>query len=135
MRHLRRGRKLSRTREHRKALIRNLTTALFAKDSIVTTVAKAKEARKTAERMIRFAVKGDLAARRQVLKTVRNESVVKKLFEEIGPRYADRPGGYTRILRLGRRKGDCAETAILQLVDVVKTEKKKTQKRTKKREK
>ena len=134
MRHLRRGRKLSRTKEHRKALIRNLTTALFAKDSIVTTVAKAKETRKTAERMIHFAVRGDLAARRQVLRTVKSESVVKRLFEEIGPRYADRPGGYTRILRLGRRKGDCAETAILQLVDVVEAEK-KTPKRKKKREK
>lgn len=132
MRHLRRGRKLSRTKEHRKALISNLTTALFAKDSIVTTVPKAKEARKTAERMIRFAVRGDLAARRQVLKTVKSESVVKKLFDEIGPRYAERPGGYTRILRLGRRKGDGAETAILQLVEAGKAEEKKTKRRRKK---
>jgi large subunit ribosomal protein L17 len=132
MRHLRDGRKLSRTKEHRKALISNLTTALFARDSIVTTVAKAKEARRTAERMIRFAVRGDLAARRQVLKTVKNESVVKKLFDEIGPKYRERPGGYTRILRLGRRKGDNAETAILQLVDVSQPEK-KTPKRGRKR--
>jgi len=134
MRHLRRGRKLSRTREHRRALISNLTTALFAKDSIVTTVPKAKEARKTAERMIRFAVRGDLAARREVLRTVKNESVVKKLFDEIAPKYRERPGGYTRIMRLGRRKGDNAETAILQLVDVSETEK-KTPKRRRKREK
>jgi len=126
MRHLRRGRKLGRTMEHRKALISGLITALFARDSIITTVEKAKEARKTAERMIRFAVRGDLAAKRHVLKTIRNESVVKRLFDEIAPRYADRPGGYTRILRLGRRKGDGAETAILELVDMEPAEKKKS---------
>jgi large subunit ribosomal protein L17 len=132
MRHLKQGRRLSRTKEHRTALIRNLTAALFARDSITTTVPKAKEARRTAERMIRFAVRGDLAARRQVLRTVKNESVVKRLFDEIAPRYAERPGGYTRIVRLGRRKGDNAETAILQLVDVGHDEK-KAKKRGRKR--
>ncbi|MFQ5904943.1 MAG: 50S ribosomal protein L17 [bacterium] len=125
MRHLRRGRKLGRTMEHRKALMSNLTMALFARDSIVTTVEKAKEARRTAERMIRFAIRGDLAARRHVLKTIRNESVVKRLFDEIAPRYVGRPGGYTRILKLGRRKGDGAETAILELVGMERAEEKK----------
>ncbi len=134
MRHLRRGRKLGRTKEHRQALISNLTAGLFVKDSITTTVPKAKEVKKTAERMIRFAVRGDLAARRHVLKTVRNESSVKRLFEEIAPRYANRPGGYTRIVRLGRRKGDGAERAILELLDAERVEKKK-ERRARKKEK
>jgi large subunit ribosomal protein L17 len=135
MRHLRDGRKLGRTMEHRKALICNLTTSLVAKDSIMTTLEKAKEARKTAERMIRFAVRGDLAARRHVLKTIKDETVVKRLFEEIAPKYVDRPGGYTRIVRLGQRKGDRAETVILELVGIEKAEDKKAKAKTKKKEK
>ena len=135
MRHLRRGKKLGRTMEHRKALISNLTTALFAKESIITTFPKAWEARRTAERMISFALRGDLAARRHVLKTVKNESVVKKLFEEIAPRFTGRPGGYTRILKLGRRKGDGAETAILELVSLKPKEAKKPKRGRKKKEK
>ncbi|TET77849.1 50S ribosomal protein L17 [candidate division TA06 bacterium] len=135
MRHLRRGKKLGRTMEHRKALISNLTTALFAKESIITTLPKAWEARRTAERMISFALRGDLAARRHVLKTVKNESVVKKLFEEIAPRFTGRPGGYTRILKLGRRKGDGAETAILELVSLKPKEGKKQKRGRKKKEK
>ncbi|TET47003.1 50S ribosomal protein L17 [candidate division TA06 bacterium] len=135
MRHLRRGKKLGRTMEHRKALISNLTTALFAKESIITTLPKAWEARRTAERMISFALRGDLAARRHVLKTVKNESVVKKLFEEIAPRFTGRPGGYTRILKLGRRKGDGAETAILELVSLKPKEGKKQKRGRRKKEK
>ena len=135
MRHLRQGKKLGRTMEHRKALISNLTTALFAKESIITTLPKAREARRTAERMISFALRGDLAARRHVLRTVKNESVVKKLFEEIAPRFTDRPGGYTRILKLGRRKGDGAETAILELVSIGPKEEKKPKRGRKKKEK
>lgn len=134
MRHLRRGKKLGRTMEHRKALISNLTTALFAKESIVTTLPKAREARRTAERMISFALRGDLAARRHVLRTIKNESVAKRLFEEIAPRFADRAGGYTRILKLGRRKGDGAETAVLELISTRPKEEKKSKRRKKKKE-
>jgi large subunit ribosomal protein L17 len=117
MRHNRDGRKLNRTASHRKALMRNMVTALFAAERIETTTAKAKEARRVAERMITFARRGDLAARRHVAKTVQNPKILKKLFEEIAPRYTDRPGGYTRVLKLGAgRKGDNAERAILELV-------------------
>ncbi len=117
MRHNKDGRKLNRTASHRKALMRNMVTSLFASERIETTAAKAKETRRLAERMITFARRGDLAARRHVAKTVQNPKILKKLFEEIAPRYTDRPGGYTRVLRLGMgRKGDNAERAILELV-------------------
>lgn len=117
MRHNRDGRKLGRTASHRRALMRNMVTALFASERIETTAPKAKEARRVAERMITFARRGDLAARRHVAKTVQNPDVLKKLFDEIAPRYVDRPGGYTRVLKLGvRRKGDNAQRAILELI-------------------
>jgi large subunit ribosomal protein L17 len=94
-----------------------MVTSLFAAERIETTTAKAKEARRVAERMITFARRGDLAARRHVAKTVQDPKILKKLFEEIAPRYTDRPGGYTRVLKLGvGRKGDNAERAILELV-------------------
>ena len=97
--------------------MRNMVTSLFASERIETTAPKAKEAKRVAERMITFARRGDLAARRHVAKTVQNPSVLKKLFDEIAPRYVDRPGGYTRVLRLGvRRKGDNAQRAILELI-------------------
>jgi len=118
MRHNCSGRKLSRTAEHRKMLYRNLVTALFEHERIQTTVIKAKEARSLAEKLITFAKRGDLHARRQAARKVNDPQVLRKLFEEIGPRYAARAGGYTRILRLsGGRKGDNAEMAILELVD------------------
>jgi large subunit ribosomal protein L17 len=117
MRHNVSGRKLNRTPAHRKMLYRNLVTALFRHERIQTTVPKAKEARAVAERLITFAKRGDLHARRQAARKVNEPEVLQKLFAEIGPRYADRPGGYTRILRLGFRKGDNAEIAILELVD------------------
>ncbi len=118
MRHNVRGRKLNRTTSHRKMLFRNLVTDLFRHERITTTVPKAKEARSLAERLITYAKAGDLNSRRHAASKLNDAAVLKKLFEEIGPRYSERPGGYTRILRLsGNRKGDNAELAILELVD------------------
>ena len=117
MRHNNSGRKLNRTAAHRKMLLRNLVTALFEHERIQTTAVKAKEARSLAERLITFAKRGDLHARRQAARKVNDPQVLRKLFEEIGPRYSERPGGYTRLLRLnGPRRGDAAELAILELV-------------------
>jgi large subunit ribosomal protein L17 len=116
MRHRRDHRKLSRTASHRRALLRNLVTALFQYERIETTVAKAKEARRLAERLITFAKRGDLGARRHVARFVTRPEVTSKLFETIAPWYAERAGGYTRILRIGHRLGDAGETAYLELV-------------------
>jgi len=110
MRHNQDHRKLGRTAAHRRAMLGNMVTSLFDKERIRTTEAKAKEARRLAERMITFARKQDLAARRRVARTVKDPDVLRKLFEEIAPRYAERPGGYTRLLKLGTRKGDAART-------------------------
>jgi len=117
MRHQRKGRKLNRTAEHRLALMRNLATQLFDKGTIRTTVPKAKELRRFAERLITTARKDTLAARRQVLRHIHDERVVHKLFDSLAPRYAERPGGYTRILRVGDRRGDQTELALVQLVE------------------
>lgn len=117
MRHNVKGRKLNRTAAHRKMMFRNMVTSLFEHERITTTVPKAKEARAVAERLITFAKKGDLNSRRMAAKKVMEPAILQKLFEEIGPRYAERQGGYTRILRLGPRRGDNAELAILELVD------------------
>jgi len=114
MRHRVRGRKLGRTTAHRKALFRNQLTALFTHERIITTLAKAKELRPMAERMVTLAGTGSLPARRKVLTM---EVIVRRLFDEIAPRFIDRPGGYTRIMRLGRRHGDGAEMAIIEFVD------------------
>jgi large subunit ribosomal protein L17 len=119
MRHRKDHRKLSRTASHRRALLRNLVTALFQYERIETSVAKAKEARRLAERLITFAKRGDVAARRHVDRFVTRPHVTRKLFDTIGPWYAERAGGYTRILRLGRRLGDAGETAYLELVKTV----------------
>ena len=116
MRHRQDHRKLNRTASHRKAMLRNMVTSLFDRERITTTTAKAKEASRLAEKMITFARRGDLAARRHVAKTVQNPKVLQKLFDEIGPRFADRNGGYTRVLKLGIRRGDAAETALLELL-------------------
>ena len=117
MRHNVSGRKLNRTPAHRKMLYRNLVTSLFKHERIQTTVPKAKEARIVAEKLITKAKKGDLHSRRLAARKVNEPAVLQKLFAEIGPRYADRSGGYTRIMLLGPRKGDNAELAILELVD------------------
>ena len=117
MRHRVHGRKLGRTTAHRTAMFRNQLTALFAHERIVTTVAKAKELRPLAERMVTIARTDTIAARRRVATMVPDKDVARRLFEEIAPRFAERPGGYTRILRLGRRRGDNAELAIVEFVD------------------
>src|SRR5258708_5571934 len=124
MRHRKDHRKLSRTSSHRRAVLRNLVTSLFLHERIQTTVAKAKEARRVAERMITFAKRGDIAARRHVARfvmpsaTIANDATspdaIQKLFATIAPWYADRQGGYTRILRLGRRLGDGGEICYLE---------------------
>jgi large subunit ribosomal protein L17 len=116
MRHRKDHRKLSRTASHRRALLRNLVTALFQYERIETTVEKAKEARRLAERLITFGKRGDLAARRHVARFVTRPAVTHKLFGTIAPWYAERAGGYTRIVRLGPRLGDAGETAYLELV-------------------
>lgn len=97
-------------------MLRNLVTDLLREGRITTTVTRAKEARKQAEKMITLGKRGDLHARRQALAYIYDEDVVTKLFEEIAPNYAERNGGYTRILKLGPRRGDCAEMAFLELV-------------------
>src|SRR5690349_14299280 len=119
MRHRKDHRRLGRKAEHRHALLRNLVTALFQYERIETTVAKAKETRRLAERMITFGKQGDLAARRHVARFVMKPEVVSKLFATIAPWYAERNGGYTRIVRIGHRLGDASETAYLELVKSV----------------
>lgn len=116
MRHRAKGRQLSRTAEHRRALLRNLAASLFRHDRIVTTEAKAKELRPYAERLITLARRGDLHARRQVERRIQDRDVLSRLFTEIGPRFAARPGGYTRILKLGHRAGDGADIARIELL-------------------
>ncbi len=98
-------------------MLRNMVTSLFDNERITTTTAKAKEASRLAERMITFARRGDLAARRHVAKTVHDPKILQKLFDEIGPRFADRNGGYTRVLKLGIRQGDAADMALLELLN------------------
>lgn len=117
MRHLKQGRKLGRTSAHRKALLRNLATALFEHERITTTEPKAKELRRVADKLITLGKRGDLHARRQALQVVRSTDIVRKLFDDIAPRFAERKGGYTRVLRLGYRAGDAAAMAIIELVD------------------
>lgn len=116
MRHKIAGRKLGRTSSHRKAMFRNMVTSLFEHERIVTTTEKAKELRPIAEKMITLAKRGDLHSRRQALSFIRSKDVVEKLFTDIKDNYADRKGGYTRILKTGVRKGDAAEMAIIELV-------------------
>ena len=118
MRHRKKGRKLQRTASHRRAMLRNLATSLFRHERIETTTAKAKELRPYAERLITLARRGDLHARRLVARKIQDREVLGKLFDEISPRYAERPGGYTRILKLGNRKGDAAEISLIELVNL-----------------
>ena len=110
------GRKLGRTSAHRLALLRNLSTSLFEKERITTTLMKAKELRPFAERLLTLSKRETLHARRQVLRHVRDKNVVSKMFDTLSARYAQRPGGYTRIVKLGPRRGDSAEMAIIELV-------------------
>lgn len=117
MRHGRAGKKLGRVTAHRWALFRNLLTALFQHERITTTEAKAKAVRGLADRVVTLAKRESLHARRQVLTLVPDETVVKKLFDTVAARYAERPGGYTRMIKAGRRPGDGAPLALLELVD------------------
>ncbi|MDH3329119.1 MAG: 50S ribosomal protein L17 [Desulfobulbaceae bacterium] len=116
MRHRKAGRKLGRTTAHRSAMLRNMVTSLFEHERIVTTVPKAKEARRIADKMITLAKRGDLHARRQAYAFIRSRDVVAKLFDDLQAQYTDRQGGYTRIIRTGTRHGDAAPMAILELV-------------------
>ena len=117
MRHRRAGKKLGRDSAHRKALYSNLAGALIEHGRIKTTVAKAKAVKPLAEQMITLGKRGDLHARRLALAELRSQDVVHQLFAEVAPRFADRPGGYTRIVKLGPRQGDAAEMVYLELVD------------------
>lgn len=117
MRHRNKGRALSRTSSHRKATLRNLATSLFRHERIETTTAKAKELRPYAERLITLARRGDLHSRRLAARSVSDRAVLGKLFDDIAPRFETRPGGYTRILKLGTRRGDAAEMALIELVE------------------
>lgn len=116
MRHRKKGRELSRTATHRKALLRNLATSLFRHERIETTTAKAKELRPYAERLITLARRGDVHSRRLAGRKIQDREVLGKLFKDIAPRFGERPGGYTRILKLGHRKGDAAEMSLIELV-------------------
>jgi large subunit ribosomal protein L17 len=117
MRHLKSGRKLNRTSAHRKALFRNLVTSLLEHERVTTTDPKAKELRSYADRVITLGKRGTLHARRQALSFVRGASVVKKLFDDIAPRFRERPGGYTRVVKLGIRRGDAAPMSIVELTE------------------
>jgi len=117
VRHRKKGRKLSRTASHKKATMRNMATSLFRHERIETTTAKAKELRPYAERLITLARRGGLHARRLAATKIQDREVLGKLFGDIAPRFAERPGGYTRILKLGHRKGDAAEMSLIELVN------------------
>ncbi len=117
MRHKRKGRKLGRTSAHRKAMLSNMVTSLFEHEKIRTTQAKSKELRRTAEKLITFAKRDNLHARRLAARQVHDKKILKKLFDDIGPRYKDRKGGYTRIMKLGSRLGDGAPMAVIELVE------------------
>jgi len=117
MRHRKEGRKLGRTSSHREAMLRNMTVSLLQHERIETTTAKAKELRPYAERLITLAKRGDLHSRRLAARKVEDAGALAKLFDSIGPRYAERAGGYTRVLKTGFRKGDGAEMALVELVD------------------
>ncbi len=116
MRHRAKGRQLSRTSSHRRALLNNMATSLFEHGRIITTEAKAKELRPFAEKLITLARRGDLHARRLVERRIKSRETLSRLFSEIGPRFAARPGGYTRILKLGHRDGDGADIARIELL-------------------
>ena len=116
MRHRAKGRQLSRTSSHKKATLNNMATSLFQHEGINTTVAKAKELRPFAERLITLARRGDLHARRLVERRLKDKAITHKLFVEIGKRFAARPGGYTRIIKLGHRVGDGADVARIELL-------------------
>ena len=117
MRHGKSGRKLNRTASHRKALFANMAASLIEHEQIVTTLPKAKELRPIVEKLVTLGKRGDLHARRQAISAIRDESLVKRLFDTLAPRYAERNGGYTRIMKAGFRHGDNAPMAVIEFVD------------------
>ena len=117
MRHRKIGKKLNRTSSHRKALMRNMVTSLLDHERIETTDAKAKALRGLTDRMITLGKRGDLHARRQALSVIRSKAVTAKLFDELAERFRDRPGGYTRVIKVGNRVGDAAPVSIIELVE------------------
>ncbi len=117
MRHRRAGRKLNRTASHRRALFANMAAALIKHEQVVTTLPKAKELRRVVDRLVTLAKRGNLNSRRLAVARVRDELMVKKLFDILGPRYKERSGGYTRVLKAGYRYGDSAPMAVIELVD------------------
>lgn len=130
MRHMKRGRKLNRTAAHRKAMLRNMVTSLLEHGRITTTVAKAKELRGVADRMVTYGKKGSLHHRRMAARYVRSASVIQMLFSDYAERYGERDGGYTRVMRLGWRRGDAAEMAIIEMIPAGEVLQKKTRKRS-----
>lgn len=135
MRHLKKGRKLNRTSAHRKALLSNLAMNLLEKGRITTTTAKAKELRGVVDRLITFAKKGGLHGRRMIARSISKPSVQRKLMESIGPEFKDRNGGYSRVLKLGQRRGDAAELSLIELVGYVPKAKPKKENTSEKEEK
>jgi large subunit ribosomal protein L17 len=117
MRHLRKVARLGRTTAHKKALLRNMVTSLMQYEKIETTLAKAKELRRVADKMVTLGKKGTLSDRRMAAEFVKDKTVLKKIFDAIAKRYAERKGGYTRIYRIGLRRGDAAQLAVIELVD------------------
>lgn len=117
MRHGMSGRKLNRTSSHRKAMFSNMVVSLLTHEQITTTLPKAKELRKIADKMITLGKRGDLHARRQAISELQDAGTVSKLFDALAVRYKERPGGYTRVLKAGHRHGDCAPMAVIELVD------------------
>ena len=117
MRHRKQGRKLNRTASHRKAMFANMAASVIEHEQIVTTLPKAKEIRSIVDKLITLGKRGDLHARRQAISQIQDQAQVKKLFDELGPRYAERNGGYTRVLKAGFRFGDNAPMAVVELVD------------------
>lgn len=117
MRHGKSGRRLNRTASHRKAMFANMAASLIEHEQIVTTLPKAKELRPIVEKLVTLGKRGDLHARRQVISAIRSDSLARRLFEQIAPRYAERHGGYTRIMKAGFRYGDNAPLAVIEFVD------------------
>ena len=133
MRHRQKGRKLGRKKSHRELMLRNLVVSLFLNESVRTTLAKAKEARKLAEKLLTWGKRGDLHSRRLALRYVSDATVVKKIFDVLAPRFEGRNGGYTRIIKLGPRRGDNAPMAMLELIEKTEeAEEKKAARRARK---
>jgi large subunit ribosomal protein L17 len=135
MRHLNSGRKLNRNASHRKALFRNMVLALIRHGRITTTDAKAKELRRFADKMVTLGKQGDLSARRLAFAFMQSRDAVKKLFDEIAPQFKERPGGYTRVIKFERRRGDAAPLSVIEFTGTSDTVQKKAKKKSVKKEK